>query len=106
MKKFIEKLKSIKKSTLLRTVLQLLVYVNQLLILINQSPMGNNPIYIWISFGVTILVTALNYWYNNDWTNLAQIAGSLFEMLKDGKITKEEVEEFLKNHNKPKDGKE
>ena len=100
MKKFIEKIKSLKAGTVIRTILQVLVYINQLLIMVGQSPLGMNPIYIWISFGVTVLVTALSYWYNNDWSKFAQISGSIYDILKDGKVTKEEVEDFVNKHKK------
>lgn len=81
-----------------RAILQILAYVNQLMILIGQSPLGNNPIYVWISFIVTVLITVLSYWYNNDWTSLAKTVGMIFEMVKDGKITEDELREFMEDH--------
>lgn len=98
MKFIFEKLRSLSKGTWLRTILQILAYVNQFLIMIGQSPWGQDPIYIWVSFGVTVLITILSYWYNNDWSKLAQSTSRIFDMVKDGKITKEEINEFINEH--------
>lgn len=98
MKFIFQKLKSLSAGTWFRTILQILTYINQLLIILGQSPLGNDPVYIWISFIVTVIVSLLSYWYNNDWSKVAQTTGKIFDMIKDGKITQEEIEEFMKDH--------
>ena len=98
MKKIIEKIKKIKLSTIIRTILQILAYINQGLALFSSFSFAKDPVYQWISFGCTIAITVISYWYNNDWTKLAQMAGSVFDMLKDGKITKEELDDFMNKY--------
>lgn len=100
MKKIWEKLKSLDKGTILRTVLQVLVYVNQFIALLGSTSFAASPVYQWISFGVTLVITALSYWYNNDWTKFSQLARDIFDMMKDGNISDEEAKEFIENHKK------
>lgn len=100
MKKIWEKLKSLDKGTILRTILQVLVYVNQFIALLGSTSFAASPIYQWISFGVTLVITALSYWYDNDWTKFSQLARDIFDMMKDGKISDEEAKEFIENHKK------
>lgn len=100
MKKIWEKLKSLDKGTILRTILQVLVYVNQFIALLGSTSFATSPVYQWISFGVTLVITALSYWYDNDWTKFSQLARDIFDMMKDGKISDEEAKEFIENHKK------
>lgn len=99
MKKIIEKLKSLDKGTILRTVLMILTLANQVVALIGSTSFAAAAWYQWLSFGLTLAMMVVSYWYNNDWTKLAQLSRDIFDMLKDGKIKKEEIEEFLKNKN-------
>lgn len=98
MKKFIEKIKLLDKGTICRTVLQAAAYINQFIALIGSTSFASSPVYQWVSFIFTLIVTAVTYWYNNDWTNGALLVRDIFDMLRDGKITDEEVTEFIKNH--------
>ena len=98
--KIIEKIKSIRKGTLVRTILQILAYINQIVALIGQTTFASAVWYQWVSFVLTLVVTIISYWYNNDWTNFAKVSSEIFDMLKDGKITEDEVKNFLNNHNK------
>jgi|LGOV01.1.fsa_nt_gb SPP1 family holin len=84
----------------LRLILQLLAYVNQGLIVLGSLPLAQSMGYQVVSLIVTILITAVTYWYNNDWTGLAKLSTKIFDVLKDGKVTEDEVEEFLKDHAK------
>lgn len=95
MSKIIEKIKSLKASTKIRTILQILAYVNQLIALLGNTTFANNVAYQWISFAFTVVITALSYWYNNDWSKAAQVCGDIFDMLKDGKITADELSAFI-----------
>lgn len=103
MSKIIEKLKSLSAGTVVRTLLQILVYANQFVILIGQSPFGESSVYVWVSFIITILITGLTYWYNNDWSEAAQTADDVYDIIKDGKVTPEEVEEFVEKYKQEKD---
>lgn len=91
-------MKKIDKGTICRTILQLLVYINQGIAIIGSTSFAQSITYQWISFAVTVLITAMTYWYNNDWTSIALCCRDVFDALKDGKLTKEEVETFIKNH--------
>lgn len=93
-------MKKIDKGTICRTVLQVAAYINQFIAIIGMSSFASNPIYQWITFGVTLIVTVVTYWYNNDWTNLALCARDIFDMLQDGKIDQKELEEFVEKHKK------
>ena len=94
------KLKQLKPAMILRTVLQVLAYINQVIAIMGQSSWASAPWYQWVSLGVTVLITVISYWYNNDWTNLAISTGDVYDMVKDGKITQEELEEFINKHKK------
>lgn len=101
MKKLFEKLKSIDKGTIIRTILQILAYANQLVAVSGRNTFASSPVYQWISLIVTVVITAIAYWFNNDWSKFAIMARDIFDMLKDGKITKEELSAFIeKHHNK------
>ena len=97
-KKIIEKLKSLSTGTAVHTVLQVLIYINQFITILGSSSFASSPVYQWISFGVTLVITALTYLYNNDWTKAAQTSEEIFEMLKDGEITYEEMNKFIEEH--------
>lgn len=98
MKKIIEKLKSLSTGTMVRTVLQVLIYINQFIAVLGSSSFASSPVYQWVSFIVTLVITGLTYWYNNDWTKAAQTSEEIFDMLKDGKITYEEMNKFIEDH--------
>lgn len=95
-------MKKVDIHTIIRTVLQGLAYVNQFIAILGNSSFASSPVYQWISFGITVVVTLLTYWYNNDWSNAAITVRDIFDMMKDGKITKEEVDDFIKKY---KEGK-
>jgi SPP1 family holin len=102
MKKIIAKLESLKAGTIVRTILQILAYINQFVALLGSTTFADNPVYQWISFGFTIVITAVSYWYNNDWSRFAQMSGDVFDMLKDGKITQDELTNFINKYKKTK----
>ena len=93
-------IKSPKIGTIVRTILQVLAYANQVVALIGQTTFASAVWYQWVSFGLTLAITIISYWYNNDWTNFAKVSSEIFDMLKDGKITEDEVKKFVDNHNK------
>lgn len=100
MKKIIEKLKQLDKGTICRTILQIGAYANQIIAIFGQESFANDTWYQIISLVVTIIVTGVSYWYNNDWSNGALLVRDIFDMLQDGTITKEEIKEFIKKHKK------
>lgn len=98
MKKFFEKIKSLDTGTKVRTIIQFLSYINQAVALIGMSSYASSPVYQWISFGITLVITLIGYWYNNDWSKTAMLARDIFDMLADGKITQEEVQAFIEKN--------
>lgn len=103
MKKLFEKFKMRDKGTILRTILQVLVYANQIVAAIGNTSFANNPVYQWVSLGLTIVITAITYWFNNNWTSMAELGQEVYEMIKDGKITEEEMKNFLEKHKSKKE---
>ena len=97
-----KKLKEVDFGTLVRTILQFLVYVNQIVAFLGRTTFADSVVYQWISLLLTIVITALTYWFNNDWTSRALLSRDFYDMLKDGKITKEEAEEFIKKYEQEK----
>ena len=93
--KIIDGLKSGDKGTILRTILQVLAYVNQLVALIGRTSYAEAAWYQWLSLGVTFVITAITWWYNNDITSAARWGSKVMDALKDGKITEDEVKELL-----------
>lgn len=88
-----------KASTIIRTILQVVVYLNQIVAVICQAlNVTDNLVYLIISTIFTIIITTITYWYNNDWSSLAKATGEIFDMVKDGRITKEELQKFLDKH--------
>lgn len=100
-KKIIDKINSLDTGTKVRTLISALAYINQIVALIGMNSYAMSPVYQWISFGLTIVISIVSYWFNNDWTEFAQLAGTILDMLQDGKITAEEVWKFVEKHNKP-----
>lgn len=102
MKKLIDKWKQLGKGTKVRTVLMIVAYINQMVALAGQTTFASSAAYQWASFGVTILISVVGYWYNNDWTEFSMLCSDVFDMLKDGKITVDELQKFIKKHEKKK----
>lgn len=95
MKDFWKWLKSLDKGTVLRTILQVLAYINQVVAIVGQSSFAQSEWYQWLSIGVTFTITVITWWYNNDFTSAAQWGTKVLEALKDGKLTEDEVRELL-----------
>ena len=95
MKKFFDKIKSLDKGTIIRTVLFVATIANQIVAVIGMSSFASEPWYQIVTVAITAVVTTVTAWKNNDFTYFAQLAGAVLTALKDGKITKEEVKELL-----------
>ena len=103
MSNFIQSFKKLDFAAKIRFILQILVYVNQAVIVLGDLPFAKNLWYQVVSLVLTILITALTYWKNNDWTGLARVSGDVLDILKDGKVTPEEVQEFIEEHSNTRD---
>lgn len=88
-------LKKFDKGMICRTILQILAYVNQVIAVFSTASFAQNLWYQIISLVATLVTSAVTYWYNNDWTALAILTGKVFTALKDGKIDKNDLEQFM-----------
>lgn len=95
MTKFIEKLKSLDKGTIIRTIALILALANQIVAVLGATTFANAPWYQVTSLVVTIATTVFAAWYNNDFTYFAKLGTSVLRALKDGKITEDEVKELI-----------
>lgn len=100
MKKFFEKFKMRDKGTVLRTVFLVLTFINYVISIVSTTEWSVSPVYQWISFTAFALMVIVSYWYNNNWTGFASLANDIINMLSDGKITSEELNEFISKHKK------
>jgi len=92
MKNIIAKIKSLDKGTKIRTIALIISVINQGVALLIPH---DSSVYIWISFVLLIVNSAISYWENNDWTEAAKLGTEVLDALQDGKITTEEVKELL-----------
>ena len=95
MKKLIEKIKSLDKGTIIRSILFVCAMLNQVIAVIGMTSFASSTVYQIISVVLTVLVSAIVAWKNNDLTHIAQLAGSVLKALKDGKIEEGEIQELL-----------
>lgn len=90
----------IDKGTIARTIALVLAFANQTVALIGSSGFASALWYQILSLVITIAAAGFSWWYNNDITKLAKIASAVFDAMKDGKISVEEVNELLKKSGK------
>lgn len=95
MSKLIEKIKSLDKPTIVRAVIYILTIANQIVALIGMTTYADAVWYQITSAVVTIVMSAVMAWKNNNFTYLAQLAGSVLDALRDGTITEDEVKGLL-----------
>lgn len=82
------------KGTKIRTVLAVLATVNTVLAVTDVTQFGNEQLTMWykiISVIVNAIVVGINTWYNNDYTEEAEIGTVLTRQLKE--LPDEEVME-------------
>ena len=60
---------------------------------------GMNDSLEWVSLISAFILAAWNAWKNNDFTFAAKIGTKVMNAIKDGKITADEVKEFLDTKN-------
>lgn len=106
MKQFFESFKKLSFGAKLRFIFQILVYINQVMLVFANTPLSDNMVYQTVSLILTILITALTYWFNNDWTGAAKMSKKVLDIMKDGKVTHDEVQVFIDEHKDVKVHKE
>lgn len=102
MKKIIEKIKTLDKGTIIRTIALTLALANQAVAIIGATSFANAVWYQVFSLVVTIAMSLFTAWKNNDFSYFAKLGTGVLHALQDGKITEDEVKELLekgKNNN-------
>lgn len=87
----------VKISTIARLGALVVALINQVIAVFGGDalPFTENMAYQIVSLVLTIIVMGVNAWYNNDITHIAILAGKVFDALKDGKMTEEEIQLIL-----------
>ena len=60
-----------------------------------ESIPGANELWEWVSLISAFLLAVWNAWKNNDFTFAAKIGTRVMNAIKDGKITADEIKDFL-----------
>ena len=91
-----DKLK-VKVSTIARIAALLVVLANQCLALFGREalPFTENMAYQVVSLLATVVMAIITCWKNQDVTEIALIAGKVFDALSDGEVTEEELETIV-----------
>lgn len=95
MKKIIEKIKTLDRGTIIRTITLILALANQAVAIIGATTFANAVWYQVFSIVVTIAIALFTGWKNNDFTHFAKLGTGVLRALQDGKITEDEVKELL-----------
>lgn len=97
-------LKNIKPHTYVSVIMVILVIVNQILTAMGKPiiNLGEDTITYWVNTTINIIAILYPAWKNNSFTDMAQYADDILMAMRDGKITKEELEDFI-NKNKTKE---
>lgn len=87
----------INAGTIARLGALIVALINQVLAIFGKDvlPFTEDMTYQILSFVVTLIIVAINAWYNNDITKLAILSGKVLTALQDGKITEDEILDAL-----------
>lgn len=98
--KIIETLKKIKPHTYVSIVMVIIAIVNYVLIAIGKPVINleEEAITYGVNTVLNLVFIAYPMWKNNSITENALIADDLLFMLRDGKIDKSELEQFIEEH--------
>ncbi len=91
MKKILDRIKSLDKGTIIRTLVLIVTIINQVVAFISQS----SGWYLGLSITALVISAVIAWWNNNDITPAAQLATKMLNAMQDGKISAEEVKELL-----------
>lgn len=91
MKKILDRIKSLDKGTIIRTLVLIVTIINQVVAFISQS----SGWYLGLSITALVISAVIAWWNNNDITPAAQLATKILNAMQDGKISAEEVKELL-----------
>ena len=87
----------IKISTIARIASLVAALINQCLAIFGKGalPFTEDAVYQIVSLLATVVIAAINAWYNNDITRIARLCGGVFDALSDGKISEDEIKAIL-----------
>jgi SPP1 family holin len=91
MKKLLNRIKSLDKGTMIRTLVLIVTIINQVVAFISQL----SGWYLGLSITALVISAVIAWWENNDITPTAQLATKILNAMQDGKISAEEVKELL-----------
>ena len=96
-------LKKIKPHTWVSLVMVIIVAINYILIALGKPAidLGEEEITYAVNTIINIVFIGYATYKNNSVTQNAQMADEVLYALRDGKITKEELETFIADHKKP-----
>lgn len=96
MKKIAEFFKKFDKGALCRTIFFYLTLANEIVAVIGRTTFAASPVYQWVSLALAAVSGVLAWWYNNDYSSFAKLAGQVLTFLQDGRLTEDEVKALLK----------
>ena len=100
MDKIIEKIKKIPAKTYISMVMVLIVIINYVLTALDRPliNIGEEEITYAVNTVLNIVLICYTAWKNNSVTEKALISDEILYYLRDGKLSKEELEEFIAKH--------
>lgn len=95
-------LKNVQPHTYISIVMLVVVIANQCLTLMGQPliNLGEDQITFWVNTVLNLVGILYPAWKNQSFSSMAQYADTILYMLRDGKITTDELEEFIKKYNR------
>lgn len=91
----IKKIKDFGTGTLVRTILFYLALINEVIAAVGRTSFASAVWYQWVSLIFVVVTAVFTWWYNQDFTSLARLAGKVLDDLQDGKLSKDEVEQLV-----------
>lgn len=98
--KIIETLKKIPTKTYISIVMVVIAVINHILLAVGKPVLviGEETVTYAVNTVIDILLIGYTAWKNNSVTEYAVLADSLLYYLRDGKISKSELEQFIEEH--------
>lgn len=100
MNRIIETLKKIKPHTWVSVVMVIVAIINYFLTATGKPiiNLGEDAVTYGVNTVLNLIFIVYPMWKNNSVTDNALIVDDVLYMLRDGKISKDELEEFIKEH--------
>lgn len=98
--KIIETLKKIPTRTYVSAIMVLIVIINYVLTAMGKPiiDLGEEVVTYGVNTVLNLIFIGFSMWKNNSITDNAIVCDEVLFMLRDGKITKEELEQFIAEH--------